>query len=211
MPRALQRLHYNWHRHYDPSLGRYTQPDPLGFVDGPSVYAYAGNSPNKLVDRMGLKTTLVCRPVQDKIARLFGAKHCAVFVWRSRDSTQCGKKTKVIDAQFSLAGGRKPQTDPNAPTYSADRDSFISPKDSTEFYDIAPPSPQTQQEFDHAVIESGNNYSQPPYDAVFGPNSNTASDNILEGAGGSVPDVDGAYQQNWGERWGEFSFPPIGP
>src|SRR5688500_34369 len=22
-------LHYNWHRHYDPSLGRYTQPDPL--------------------------------------------------------------------------------------------------------------------------------------------------------------------------------------
>lgn len=27
-------LHYNWHRHYDPSIGRYTQPDPLGFVDG---------------------------------------------------------------------------------------------------------------------------------------------------------------------------------
>jgi RHS repeat-associated protein len=22
-------LHYNWHRHYDPTLGRYTQPDPL--------------------------------------------------------------------------------------------------------------------------------------------------------------------------------------
>lgn len=33
-------FHYNWHRHYDPSLGRYTQPDPLGFVDGPSVWAY---------------------------------------------------------------------------------------------------------------------------------------------------------------------------
>ena len=47
-------LHYNWHRHYDPSLGRYTQPDPLGFVDGPSVYAYAGNSPLRYVDRLGL-------------------------------------------------------------------------------------------------------------------------------------------------------------
>jgi RHS repeat-associated protein len=22
-------LHYNWHRHYDPTLGRYTQPDPI--------------------------------------------------------------------------------------------------------------------------------------------------------------------------------------
>jgi RHS repeat-associated protein len=46
-------LHYNWHRHYDPSLGRYTQPDPLGFVDGPSVYAYAGNSPQVYVDPDG--------------------------------------------------------------------------------------------------------------------------------------------------------------
>ena len=46
-------LAYNWHRHYDPSLGRYTQPDPLGFVDGPSVYAYAGNSPYRYVDKDG--------------------------------------------------------------------------------------------------------------------------------------------------------------
>jgi RHS repeat-associated protein len=46
-------LAYNWHRHYDPVTGRYTQPDPLGFVDGPSVYAYAGNSPFMNVDRDG--------------------------------------------------------------------------------------------------------------------------------------------------------------
>src|SRR5688572_18567159 len=43
-------LHYNWHRHYDPSIGRYTQPDPLRFVDGPSVYAYAKGSPQVNVD-----------------------------------------------------------------------------------------------------------------------------------------------------------------
>ncbi|MEQ1718034.1 MAG: RHS repeat-associated core domain-containing protein, partial [Hyphomicrobium sp.] len=46
-------LHYNWHRHYDPSLGRYTQPDPLGFVDGPSQYAYARSSPYRYVDKNG--------------------------------------------------------------------------------------------------------------------------------------------------------------
>jgi RHS repeat-associated protein len=46
--------HYNWHRHYDPTTGRYTQPDPLRFVDGPSVYAYAGSSPFVKTDREGL-------------------------------------------------------------------------------------------------------------------------------------------------------------
>ena len=50
-------LHYNWHRHYDPSLGRYTQPDPLGFVDGPSVYAYARSAPVSKVDPRGLMSS----------------------------------------------------------------------------------------------------------------------------------------------------------
>jgi RHS repeat-associated protein len=49
-------LHYNWHRHYDPSLGRYTQPDPLGFVDGPSVWAYARSAPTQLFDFQGLNS-----------------------------------------------------------------------------------------------------------------------------------------------------------
>ena len=53
-------LHYNWHRHYDPSLGRYTQPDPLGFVDGPSVYGYARGNPYRYVDPDGRNPAGVC-------------------------------------------------------------------------------------------------------------------------------------------------------
>ena len=34
-------LHQNWMRDYDPALGRYLQADPLGLVDGASVYGYA--------------------------------------------------------------------------------------------------------------------------------------------------------------------------
>ena len=49
-------LAYNWNRHYDPTLGRYIQPDPMGFVDGPSVYAYAGLSPMMWTDPSGLST-----------------------------------------------------------------------------------------------------------------------------------------------------------
>jgi RHS repeat-associated protein len=56
-------LHYNWHRSYDPTLGRYTQPDPLGFVDGPSVYGYAGGAPGQAVDPFGLSSETPKPPV----------------------------------------------------------------------------------------------------------------------------------------------------
>ena len=55
-------LHYNWHRHYDPTLGRYTQPDPLGFVDGPSVYGYAKARPQQLVDSKGEQVAIPLPP-----------------------------------------------------------------------------------------------------------------------------------------------------
>jgi RHS repeat-associated protein len=47
-------LHYNWHRQYDPTIGRYIQADPLGFVDGPSVYGYVDGSPQLFADVDGL-------------------------------------------------------------------------------------------------------------------------------------------------------------
>ncbi|WP_295557691.1 RHS repeat-associated core domain-containing protein [uncultured Hyphomicrobium sp.] len=67
-------LHYNWHRHYDPTLGRYTQPDPLGFVDGPSVYAYAKSAPQMRADPEGLQTAIPGHPIL-----LPPALYCAVF------------------------------------------------------------------------------------------------------------------------------------
>jgi RHS repeat-associated protein len=55
-------LVYNWHRHYDPTLGRYTQPDPLGFVSGPSLYAYALSSPSIHTDPSGQDVTICFYP-----------------------------------------------------------------------------------------------------------------------------------------------------
>lgn len=49
-------LHQNWMRDYDPTLGRYLQPDPLGLVDGPSIYGYARQNPEKFTDRTGSQT-----------------------------------------------------------------------------------------------------------------------------------------------------------
>jgi RHS repeat-associated protein len=53
-------LAYNWHRHYDASLGRYVSSDPLGLTamlsDGPNTYGYAGQRPGVFVDPRGLNT-----------------------------------------------------------------------------------------------------------------------------------------------------------
>jgi RHS repeat-associated protein len=56
-------LAYNWHRTYDATLGRYSQADPLGFVDGPGVYGYAGGSPVMGVDPRGLNR--ITNPLTD--------------------------------------------------------------------------------------------------------------------------------------------------
>lgn len=47
------RLHYNRFRDYDPRLGRYLQPDPLGVRGGINLYAYPAN-PLVAVDVLGL-------------------------------------------------------------------------------------------------------------------------------------------------------------
>lgn len=50
-------LHYNTFRFYDPDIGRFTQPDPIGLLGGLNLYQYAPN-PNTWIDPWGLE---VCR------------------------------------------------------------------------------------------------------------------------------------------------------
>ncbi|MFE0688431.1 DUF6531 domain-containing protein [Streptomyces xiamenensis] len=45
--------HYNLHRHYDPSLARYSSPDPLGLTPSPNSYSYIVN-PCTWSDPLGL-------------------------------------------------------------------------------------------------------------------------------------------------------------
>lgn len=47
-------LYYYRARMYSPELGRFLQPDPIGYADGMNMYAYVGNNSINMVDPMGL-------------------------------------------------------------------------------------------------------------------------------------------------------------
>jgi RHS repeat-associated protein len=67
-------LHYNWHRHYDPGIGRYLRADPIGFEGGLNLYVYVLDNPVVYFDPGGLDTWSGNFVEADVAFILFGGK-----------------------------------------------------------------------------------------------------------------------------------------
>ena len=52
-------LYYNYHRHYDPTTGRYIESDPIGLEGGLNTYGYVGADPLVATDEYGLTTDIL--------------------------------------------------------------------------------------------------------------------------------------------------------
>ena len=57
-------LHYNYHRYYDHAIGRYLRADPIGLAGGISLFLYATNNPINAIDPLGLRVSIVYRPLK---------------------------------------------------------------------------------------------------------------------------------------------------
>jgi RHS repeat-associated protein len=81
-----QLYHYRA-RAYDPVMGRFLQTDPIGYGDGPNIYAYVKGDPVNGTDPSGEKGWLISRPVLNPLnGQPSGYHHTFVVIGDSLNS-----------------------------------------------------------------------------------------------------------------------------
>jgi RHS repeat-associated protein len=104
-------LHYNHHRYYDPRLGRFLSPDPLGLRAGTNLYAYpacptAWIDPYGLIPFQCLSSWTPCqqRYSKEKVNRINSANEGR----RNKRCTCCRKNAQRRDYMGKKCGFGKP-------------------------------------------------------------------------------------------------------
>jgi RHS repeat-associated protein len=105
-------LYQNWMRDYDPTTGRYLEADPLGLVDGPSVYGYARQSPVRYVDPRGEDACYTDQRTGERVCRRSSDTYCPSGDCAWRDSienntefAQCMEQCSLEETDWKATAG----------------------------------------------------------------------------------------------------------
>jgi RHS repeat-associated protein len=97
-------LHYNFHRHYDPTTARYLSPDPLGLAPDPNPHTYVEN-PFGWIDPLGL-SCIPYGPATEKVQNVLDRV-------RDKGSPPAGYKGgRMFENTGAHGAQRLPDTDP---------------------------------------------------------------------------------------------------
>jgi len=194
----------------DPAGFALINPNRGGYsvIEAVNWYSYTSNNPVKYVDPTGEETHIFSIPVIGKHRHLFIAikkdgeddiqirslypKSMFVGAITGLDVIE-GKSTPVLHNETTKKGLKELE---KAEKYfkEGSLDGGLRYEGKIEI-----PEGMTEEEFDQAVLDMADNYpvEDRPYDSTGGPNSNTFVDDVIEGAGGKMPDVENATQQNY--------------
>ncbi|OQA03670.1 MAG: putative deoxyribonuclease RhsC [Planctomycetes bacterium ADurb.Bin401] len=78
-------LYYYRARYYNPSIGRFLSPDPIGYYDSMNLYQYCGNNSINFIDPYGEARVLgrpLDNPITRKLASYFYGDHPAGDHWQ---------------------------------------------------------------------------------------------------------------------------------
>ena len=177
-------LYQNGWRTYAPSLGRYIQSDALGLNSGINTYIYALNNSIRFFDQDGLKVRFICREVVGLPGR---AQHCFVYV--TCPSRGIYRVLSLFATNETNSQGYKYSYNPfdrNAAIKQVDwgRDN---PSDPNNTFDgeVKPNMCFSNKcGYEDEVLQRYDQFPSQyvPYNAPFGPNSNTFAKGLLGNA-----------------------------
>ncbi len=107
-------LHYNWHRYYDPEVGRYITADPIGLAGGINLYGYVGGDPQNYIDPHGLLNIDPTRLPDFQYYERWGGPGWTAGMWTSWDLLSEERRNEILD---SIANDPDSPYAPSDPQY----------------------------------------------------------------------------------------------